>query len=345
MTGVASISAIASALPEKVLDNETLAHQFPEWTAQKILDKTGIRARRIAADNETAADLAALAAENLFKKQGIDRAVVDYLLFCTQTPDYLLPSSACLIHQQIGLRKNCAALDLNMGCSGYIYGLSLAKGLIESGIANTVLLLTGDTYSKLISHDDRSVRPLFGDAATATLITKELSDTPLLDHFVFGTDGNGASNLIVHDSACRGMTEKMAEEFHDHAGMLRSTSRLYMDGPEIMRFTLQTIPALCQQTLEAAGTSWSQIDQVVFHQANRFLLDALRKKIGIPPEKMIIEMEDVGNTVSSSIPLAIASAIRKGWNTEDNTLLLVGFGVGYSWAACQVKIKKPIQVN
>jgi 3-oxoacyl-[acyl-carrier-protein] synthase-3 len=134
-------------------------------------------------------------------------------LFCTQTPDYLLPSSACLIHQQIGLRKNCAALDLNMGCSGYIYGLSLAKGLIESGIANTVLLLTGDTYSKLISHDDRSVRPLFGDAATATLITKELSDTPLLDHFVFGTDGNGASNLIVHDSACRGMTEKMAENF------------------------------------------------------------------------------------------------------------------------------------
>lgn len=341
---VASLKAITYSLPDLVLTNQDLSDRFPEWTAEKIFEKTGIRERRIARPEQTASDLAVEAANLLFTNEQFNREDVDYLLFCTQTPDYLLPTSACLIHQQLGLRKNCAALDLNMGCSGYIYGLSMAKALVESGMAKCVLLLTGDTYSKLLHADDRSVRPLFGDAATASWITVEESELPLIGPVILGTDGAGADNLIVPSSACRAMGMAAPETFTDHAGLKRSARHLYMDGPEIMKFTLTCIPDLCTQILQKANLSWDQLDCIVFHQANRFLLEVLRKKLRIPVDRFLIEMEYVGNTVSSSIPLALAIGADKRKVAETMTIMLTGFGVGYSWGSCILRLNQQLTI-
>lgn len=345
MKAYASIQALAYALPEQILDNAELAQIFPEWTAEKIFEKTGIRQRHIAAAGQTAADLAVQAAKKLFTTPEISPASIDYLLFCTQTPDYLLPSSACLIHQQLGLSSACPALDLNMGCSGYVYGLSVAKALVESGMANNVLLLTGDTYTKLIAENDRSVRPLFGDAATATLIQTKPGEQAAISAFNMGTDGSGYEHLIVPQSGCRSMDSEDAAVFTDHAGNVRDASRLYMNGPEILKFTLQKIPGLCKETLELGGLGWDSIDMLILHQANRFLLEALRKKIGIASERFLIELEHVGNTVSSSIPLALAISIEKGWDAEQKTVLLAGFGVGYSWGACIIRFDQKLIVK
>ncbi|MEB0216507.1 MULTISPECIES: ketoacyl-ACP synthase III [unclassified Undibacterium] len=333
----AKISAIEYHLPAAVLSNEVLADTFPEWSAEKIFDKTGIVQRHLAAAEETALDLAVAAAEKLFSADPAQREQIDFLLFCTQTPDYLLPTSACVIHQRLQLNSACAALDINLGCSGFVYGLSLARALIVSGEARRVLLLTGDTYSKLIHPLDRSVRVLFGDAAAATLIVAEptlASALPPSGPFVLGTDGSGASNLMVPAGAARTpRSAATAAPYSDSSGNVRSAEQLFMDGPEILSFTLSAVPKVVAQVLQKAGKTLDQIDHVVFHQANGFILEALRKKIKIPREKFIIEFDSVGNTVSSSIPIALKRAKDKGQLQSGEVLLLVGFGVGYSWGA------------
>lgn len=328
----ARVTAIAYHLPTEVLDNASLAAQFPDWTAQKIADKTGIVQRHIAASGETAADLGFHAANTLFEQDGVDRQSVDFLILCTQTPDYLLPTSACLLQQRLGLPTSCGALDINLGCSGYVYGLAMAKGLIESGIRKSVLLITADTYSRLINPQDRSVRTLFGDGAAATLVTGTAA-TPMLGPFVMGTDGAGADNLIVPAGGARlPHGPATASEQTDSSGNIRSQDNLFMNGAEIMQFTLSSVPSVMRELLAAAGKTLDQIDHVIFHQANQFLLEALRKKIKISEEKFIIELDTVGNTVSSTIPIAIARARARGRIQPGDTALLIGFGVGYSWA-------------
>lgn len=328
----ARIAAIAYHLPTATLDNDALAQIFPEWPAQKITDKTGIVRRHIAAADETAGDLAFHAAISLFTSNDIERHAIDFLILCTQTPDYLLPTTACLLQNRLGLPTSCGALDINLGCSGYIYGLALAKGLIEAGIRKNVLLLTADTYSKLINPHDRSVRTLFGDGASATLIAAK--DGPsALGPFVLGTDGAGAANLIVPAGGMRlPHSPASAVETEDSSGNIRSQDELFMDGAEIMQFTLSSVPRVMGELLESAGKTLDDIDHVIFHQANLFMLQALRKKIKIPAEKFIIELDTVGNTVSSTIPIAIARARASGRIQPGDTALLLGFGVGYSWA-------------
>lgn len=328
----ARITAIAYHLPAAILDNEMLAKSFPDWTAQKIADKTGIIQRHIAAPGETAADLGFLAATALFERHAIGRDTIDFLILCTQTPDHILPTSACILQERLGLPTSCGALDINLGCSGYVYGLALAKGLIESGIRKNVLLITADTYSKLINPLDRSVRTLFGDGAAATVI----SGTPgpsALGPFVMGTDGAGAAHLIVPAGGMRlpHSTASTCENV-DAAGNTRSQDELFMDGAEIMQFTLSSVPGVMREVLEAAGKTLDDVDHVIFHQANQFMLEALRKKIKIPAEKFIVELDTVGNTVSSTIPIAIARARARGRIQPGATALLLGFGVGYSWA-------------
>jgi 3-oxoacyl-[acyl-carrier-protein] synthase-3 len=333
----AVIRAISSYLPETCLDNDTLAKEFADWTPEKILEKTGVRSRRIAAPDECSSDLGVRAAQKLFEQHGVIPADIDYLLFCTQTPDYFLPTTACLVQDRLGLRTDCGAIDFNQGCSGFVYGLSLAKGLIESGTVKNVLLVTAETYSKFINPRDRSVRTVFGDGAAATLITGIESEDDLIGPFVFGTDGRGAANLIVPAGGMRQPVTDQSRVEKEDAGNWRSAANLYMNGPEIFNFTLRTIPAAVNRLLTLSNVALDDVDYFVFHQANRFMLDRLRNKVGIAPEKFALEMETCGNTVSSTIPIALERSAASGELQRNARVMAVGFGVGYSWAAAMIR--------
>jgi 3-oxoacyl-[acyl-carrier-protein] synthase-3 len=333
MPTTARIVDLAAHLPQQVLSNDELAALYPEWSADKILAKTGIRARHVAAPGETAGDLACAAAEALFAQGRVARTDVDFILLCTQAPDYLLPTTACVLQQRLGIARSAGALDFNLGCSGFVYGLSLAKGLVESGAVRCVLLLTADTYSKYIHPQDRSVRTLFGDGAAATVVAAY--DGPqAIGPFVFGTDGSGAPDLIVETGGARMPRDAgTAVAREDANGNVRSRDNLYMNGAEVFSFTLREVPAAIDALLDKARMAKDDVDYFVLHQANRFMLDALRKKTGIAPEKLPIHIEDVGNTVSSTIPLALVRMREAGQLAAGTRLMLVGFGVGYSWAA------------
>lgn len=320
----AQISAIEYHLPERVVTNDDLAAQLADFPAAKIFAKTGIAERRIAASDECASDLAAQAAEKLFASGVCRRQDIDALLFCSQSPDYLLPSTACLLQDRLQLPTTVAALDFTLGCSGFVYGLGLAKGMIESGQVNNVMLLTAETYSKFINPDDRSVRTLFGDGAAATLIAGKASAEPLIGPFVYGTDGRGGDHLIVRDSGAR-----------RDGGV--SAGQLCMNGPEIFNFTLEAVPTCVDALLARAGVSLEAVDLFVFHQANAYMLEHLRLKMGLTEEKFFVFLEYCGNTVSSSIPVALKEAVLAGRLRPGMTVMLVGFGVGLSWAAAIVK--------
>lgn len=328
----AVVKAIEYALPDNVLTNEMLSQEFPEWTVEKIEDKTGITQRPVTVDGECASDLAVSAAEKLFASNVCSRDEVDYLLLCTQSPDYFLPTTACVLQDRLGLRTGAGALDFNLGCSGYVYGLGLAKGLIETGQARKVLLLTAETYSKFIHPADKSVRTLFGDAAAATLVCAADNDGEAIGPFVYGTDGKGANSLIVPSGGMRNPKKaETAEVLSDEHGNQRSADDLYMNGSEVFTFTLLAVPKAVKALLEKAGIVPDEVDLFVFHQANKFMLEALRKKAKIPVEKFYLAYEKIGNTVSSTIPIALKEAIKDKTLKPGMKVMLVGFGVGFSW--------------
>jgi 3-oxoacyl-[acyl-carrier-protein] synthase-3 len=329
----AYIKAIDYYLPEKVLTNEDLVREFPEWSVDKIADKVGVCKRHIASENETAADLAVKAAENLFH-QGIDKNSIDYILFCTQSPDYFLPASACIIQDKLGLSKDIGALDFNQGCSGYIYGLSLAKGLLSAHIAADVLLLTAETYTKRLHPRDKGNRTIFGDAASATVITAD--GFAEIGDFCLGTDGSGAGNLILRTGGSRNSEKKGVVEFDENNNPV-SPDYIYMDGSEIFSFTLTMVPQLVKNTLAKNNIGKEAVDLFIFHQANKYMLDFLRKKIRIDEDKFYIYLSEVGNTVSSTIPVALYEALKSGVFKKGMKILLAGFGVGLSWGGCILK--------
>lgn len=328
----AFVAAIGCALPDKILDNDQLAAEYEGWPAEKIYSKTGIRSRHIAAADECASDLAVRAARKLMEDVSLDPSAVDFLLYCTQTPDYIVPTTACVVQHRLGLRTSCGALDFNLGCSGYVYGLGLAKALVDSGQARTVLLLTADTYSKLVNPADKSVRTLFGDGAAATLVIADERET-LIGPFIYGTDGAGAENLMVPTGGTRRRVVNDAALVADDAGNARTVNDLYMNGTEIFNFTLRMVPEAVNQLLVKSGVKQDDVDLFVFHQANRFMLEHLRRKLKIPAEKFVIALEEVGNTISSSIPMALEHARKDGQLKAGQLVMLVGFGVGYSWGA------------
>lgn len=330
----ARIAAIATHLPDAVLDNDALAALYPSWPADKILDKTGIRQRRIAAEGETALDLGCAAAAKLFASGAARPDDIDFLLFCTQAPDHVLPTSACIMQERLGLSRRVGALDFNLGCSGYVYGLSLAAGLIASGAARRVLLVTADTYSKYTHPLDKSVRTLFGDGAAATLIETVEGARGSIGPFVFGTDGSGADSLIVRAGGFRQPSSpETAVETEDRAGNVRSADNLYMDGSAVLAFTLREVPGTFRQLLAKSGSTEDDYDHVVLHQANKFMLDTLQKKLGLPDGKVPRRYEDIGNTVSSTIPFVLAGLMEEGKLDAESRVMVIGFGVGLSWAA------------
>lgn len=334
----AAIRAIASALPERELTNAGLALEYPGWSVEKIEQKTGIATRHIAAADECSSDLGVRAAEALFATGACSPAQVDYLLFCTQSPDYFLPPTACLVQARLGIPTSAGALEINQGCSGYVYGLGLAQGLIETGQARRVLLITSETYSKFIHPGDRSVRTIFGDGAAATLVEGvPEAPEPWLGPFVYGTDGRGGPNLIVPTGGMRSRRTGVGPEIVDAQGNSRTEDNLYMNGPEIFTFTLDVVPGCVAELLTRAGKSLDDIDLFVFHQANLYMLEYLRKKLKIPAEKFVIALRGSGNTVSSTIPIALGQAVETGALRPGQTAMLLGFGVGYSWAGTIIR--------
>ncbi|MEZ5366682.1 MAG: ketoacyl-ACP synthase III [Bryobacterales bacterium] len=334
----AVIRDVASHLPAARLTNEDLAAREGAFSAEQIFAKTGIVERPQAAPDECASDLAAEAARALFAKSGVDPASIDYVIFCTQSPDYFLPASACVLQRELGLPTACGAIDINQGCSGYVYGLSLAKGLIESGQVKRLLLLTGDTYTKYIHPLDRSVCTLFGDGATATLIDAAPDAQGGLGVFQFGTDGRGADKLIVPAGGFRTpRSSETAAEATDADGNVRSAENLYMNGRDVFRFAISTVPRSFRALLEAAGWTADEVDFLLLHQANRFMLDELVARLKFPKEKTPYRFENLGNTVSSTIPFVLEELLDSGRLKPGARLALLGFGVGYSWGGCTVE--------
>lgn len=322
MTYNAEITAISYYLPELVLSNTELLQEI-EGLSSKLLDKIGVDERRIAAPDEFVSDLAVKAATKLFSEHDIKPDEIEFLILCTQTPDYFLPTTACLVQNKLGLNKKCGAFDMNLGCSGFVYALCLASSLVQSGTVTNVLLINADTYTRFIHPLDKSTRPIFGDGASAVLIRR--SDRKKIGRFVLGTDGSGANNLIVKAGALRDRNNP-------------SECSLFMNGPEIFKFAVNMVPGTVEDALNANGLSAEQIDYVVFHQASNYILDSLKEKMKIPDHKFCNNMKNTGNTVSASIPIAIAKAQEAGIIAKGMTLLLAGFGVGYSWGATVIEL-------
>lgn len=322
------IKDIAYYLPKKILSNSDLALRFPEWSAEKIANKVGISERHIAGPDETATDMACKAAEKLFLKNPEGRKKIDFIILCTQSNDYKLPPSACILQNRLNLKANCGAFDINLGCSGYEYGLAIAKSLIISGIASDVLLLTSETYSKYINPEDKGNLTIFGDAATATIVSTD--GFAEIGSFELGTDGSGAEMLKVKTGGAR-YPRATGIETEDNNGNRKWDDFLYMDGSGIFNFTAEAVPSMVAELLKKENLGQEEIDLWVFHQANKYMINYLRKIMGIDKSKFYVFMDPVGNTVSNTIPIALCEARKDG--LLKGKVLLAGFGVGLSWGA------------
>lgn len=314
------IEKICSLLPNNLVTNDDIVEFMPTWSPGKITKKLGIEKRFVVEKDQTALDLAIEVCLKI--KAFVDFDSVDGLVLCTQSPEYFLPTTSCILQDKVGLKTNTACFDFNLGCSGYVYGLAIVKGLISSGIMKNVLFVTAETYSKFIHIEDGSNRALFGDAATVSFITA--SDSDSICAFSLGTDGSGYKNLIVEN----GGTKKL-NPIHP--------SKLHMNGPEIFEFTNKIIPKLVNDTLLINNLKINEIDYFIFHQANKYMLDHLRIKLEIPQEKFLIKMEYSGNTVSNTIPIVLENLINDS-NFNNKTIMLIGFGVGYSWGGTVIKL-------
>jgi 3-oxoacyl-[acyl-carrier-protein] synthase III len=325
------LAGVAAAVPDRVHTEETLGVNFDPGEVVKLAASTGIRRRHVAGAL-CASDLCEAAARDLLSSLGWSTADVGGLIVVTQTPDHFLPATACLLHGKIGLRKDAIAFDLNLGCSGYVYGLWVTMNLMASAGIQRALLLAGDTVSRLASPRDRSTAPLFGDAGTATALELTADAPPVC--FCLGTDGTGAAHLVVPAGGFRSRpTAQTREPIVREGGNVRSDEDLYMNGAEIFAFSIREVPPLIDTLLTASKWSRESVDYFVLHQANEFMLRFLAKKMKFSGDKMPLSLAEYGNTSSASIPLTLAAALRERLEQGPLRLALAGFGVGLSWGA------------
>ena len=312
---MAFIKAISYYLPEKVVTNEELLKEFPEWSVDKVAAKVGVNLRHVAGENETAGDLAEKAALKLFEEHHIDPKSIDFLLLCTQSSDHFLPSTACILQDRLGIPTSAGAFDYNLGCSGCVYGMAVAKGLIAGSIAKNVLLLTAETYNKYLHHSDKSNRSIFGDGAAACLISN--GGFAEIGEMTLGTDGSGAKHLIVETGAARHKAAT-GKETTDDDGHIHRDDYLYMDGSAIFNFTLDAVPTMMKDILEKNQIEKDDVDYYVFHQANKFMLNTIRKVCVLPKEKFYVKLNETGNTVSSTVMIGLKQCLDAGaiktWN-------------------------------
>jgi 3-oxoacyl-[acyl-carrier-protein] synthase-3 len=335
----AYINHISYYLPKLSLDNAQISSEHPEWSIEKIASKTGIHNRHISSNEEFSSDMAVDACNILFSEfSEIKKEDIDYLILCTQSPDYFLPSTSCIIQDKLGLQKHVGAIDVNQGCSGFIYSLGLAKGLICSGQAKNILVVTSETYSKFINASDKSNKTLFGDAAAAILVSyNNIGIRAKIENFVYGTDGSGYEGLIVKNG---GMKNRFAvgTDIFENEVFIKNDNNLFMDGRAVFQFTSLVVPKLVEDTLISNKLDLEDVDWFVFHQANKFMLDKIRSRIGIDESKFIFNSENVGNTVSSTIPISLKNLLMKNEFNKGDKIMLAGFGVGLSYGSTLISI-------
>jgi len=324
----ARIAGVVACVPERAVGNDDLIARFGDQVAQ-VTRMTGVQSRHIARQDETTADLCSIAATTLLDRMAVDRASIDVVIFASQTPDHRLPATACLLQARLGLGTHVAAFDINLGCSAYPYALWLGTMMIAGGSARRVLLLVGDTISKIINPDDRATAMLFGDCGTATLLDAEEGAQAT---FVLGTDGSGGRNLIVPTGAFR-------RDFQRHPANTNPDDTLFMEGGEIFNFTLAIVPSLVDRLVQGSGLAIEDFDLFLFHQANAFMIKHLAKKAKLALEKVPLNIDRFGNTSSATIPLLLATDCRDALtNGRSAMVAMLGFGVGYSWGGCATRV-------
>lgn len=334
------VAGVVTCVPkdEKCIDDELELFGGNLKQLERLKRTIGLSRRRVVDEATTAADLCHDAARKLLAAASVEKSEIDAVICVTQTPDYLQPCNAAVLHGRLGLSKSCAAFDVNLGCSGYVYGLWLAHSMIASGGCRRVLLLAGDTISRLVNARDRAVAPLFGDGGSATLI--EQSPSAPAAYFSLQTDGSGYDKLILPAGGARQpKSDTTAEAAEDEAGNLRSPENLFMDGAEIFNFSITEEPKSVSELLEYASVDAAAVDYFVFHQANRYILSNIAKRLKLDPAKVPMQtVERYGNQSSASIPSAICGELSPVLSAgEPRQLLLSGFGVGLSWASALVK--------
>jgi 3-oxoacyl-[acyl-carrier-protein] synthase-3 len=329
----AEIRAIAAALPEGTVTNDDLQREHPEWDLELVARRIGVQCRHIARTDETTLDLGHQACGQLFRAHPDLPENVDTLIFCTQSADYVLPPNATVLHGRLGLPERVAAFDLGLACSGFVYAASIARSMIRSGSAQHVLVVAGDTYSKYVNKGDRSARVLFGDGAAATWIAPAAGGLRIRDT-ACGTSGRSFETFIIPAGGCRRpRSDETRIEYTDESGNIRSAENIHMAGRKLMDFMTTTIPQHVQDFLRSNELGTDDIDLYVFHQASAVVLDSLRLALELDPERVYMNLRDIGNTVSASIPIAIRDAQAEGRLTKGDRVLLCGFGVGLSWGS------------
>lgn len=326
------MAGVCSAVPSTRVDNRAPHPAISPEDLQKIIKTTGIEARRVAPDGMCTSDLCLAAAERLLQDVGWARDSVDTLIFISQSGDYLLPATACLLQQRLGLPKTCNALDINLGCSGYAYGLWVASGLIASGASKRLLLLVGEISTRRANTLDRSVSLLFGDAGTATALEASPGAAPW--SFTLGTDGSGAEHLVIPAGGCRVLPSERTLALQDAGdGSKRSLGDVAMNGVEVFVFTTREVPPLVRTALAESSLTVENVDAVVFHQANEFMLKHVAKSLKLPWTKVPLTLKEFGNTSSATIPLTLTEGLGPQLRERSLKLVLAGFGVGLSWGA------------
>lgn len=326
---------LAAAVPKHQEDNDCFPG-FKGDEAQKLIKATGIRFRRVAPPEVCTSDLCAAAANQLIDELGWKRDEIGALVFVTQTPDYHLPATAPILQHRLGLGKQCLAFDIILGCSGYVYGFASLASMVSAMGIRKVLLLVGETTSKNSHPLDRSVRPLFGDAGTATAICYDEAAEPIT--IQLASDGAGAAAIMIPDGGYRNQVNaKSLEESQESSGIWRNGLHVRLNGPDVFNFTLREIPPSVTQACEAAGVTTADVDAFVFHQANFMMNEVIRKKLGIPPEKHPYSLYDFGNTSSATIPLTLVTRCSELLASQSATFVLSGFGVGLSWGTVVIK--------
>lgn len=328
------IQDIAYHLPEKLVSNDDLERENPRWHMAHIGKHYGVQTRHIADQEETAVDLAVLACSQLFQRHPDLPGRIDALIVCTQSPDYIMPPNACVLHKALDLSEKVMAFDFNLGCSGFVYGLAIIQGLLTGHLAHNILFVTGDTYSRYIHPNDRSPRVLFGDGVAATWITSAPTGHAGLIDTSCATMGASYEKFIIPAGACRQpKSVQTALEQVDKSGNVRTAEHIFMDGKGLMEFVLAKVPDQVRDLLGRNKMNTDMVDLFLFHQASKLALDSLTRSLLLPPDKVFQNIAQIGNTVSASIPIAMRDALDTGRLQRGQKIVVSGFGVGLSWAS------------
>ena len=330
------IESIEYYLPENILTNNDLQKLFPEWDLEKIVEKSGVYQRHIADKHETAYDLSIKACNKLF--QNYDKNKIDGIIYCTQSPDYIMPPNSFLLHKSLEMNDEIFAYDFNHACTGYIYCLGMANAFFEAGMAKNILIVNTDTYSKYINKKDKSTRVLFGDGAAATFVQHSENGKGLID-ILFGSSGSGYKNFWIPAGGNRNpKSDTTSIEIEDEHGNIRTKNDIQMEGFGVWSFVNSVIPKQVNELLLNNNIILSEIDQFIFHQASLMTLQSIIRLLKVDDQKVFINIHKVGNTVSASIPIAIKDALEQKIIGSGSKIVLSGFGVGLSYGSILMDI-------